>query len=154
MVGVHYRNPLGPAFHTGTFMTGYNDGFDACSDGNGGSSSPSGTSKGNGGGGTFIERDDNDRSGSESGYRLTVDISEWPFGSEDIKIRIETANGYIDRATIGTAVSGTPSYTFNIPPNEGDSVRVCVDPEGVFAFGKCEQVTTNGRDKSVSLSAR
>jgi hypothetical protein len=67
-----------------------------------------------------------------SGYRLTIFVSEWPFGSSSVRIDIETANGYRDSSTVSTAVPGTPSRTFNIPPNQGNSVNVCTDPSTRF----------------------
>ena len=48
-------------------------------------------------------------------------ISEWPFGSSSVRISIETGNGYRDSTSVNTAVSGTPSHTFNIPQNQGNS---------------------------------
>jgi hypothetical protein len=133
----------GPSFHTGTFMRGYNDGFDACS------SSNSGGSNGNSEG-----EDDDGGSTSRSGYEFTVRISDWPFGSSSVGITIETANGYRDSSSVSTAVSGTPSHTFNIPQDQGNSVFVCADPEGILAFGNCQTFITNGRDSSGTMSAR
>lgn len=124
-------------------MRGYNDGFDACSGNN------NGDNRGNG-------EDDRDDGGSthSSGYEFTVRISDWPFGSSSVRVTIEAENGYRDSASVNTAVSGTPSHTFNIPQNQGNSVFVCTDPEGILAFGNCDTVITNGRDSSVTVSAR
>ena len=130
----------GPAFHTGTFMRGYNDGFDACSGNN------NGNNRGNG--------EDDGGSSRSSGYEFTVRISDWPFGSSSVRIDIETENGYRDSTSITTAVSGTPSHTFNIPQNQGNSVYVCTDPEGILAFGTCQTFITNSRDSSGTISAR
>ena len=133
----------GPSFHTGTFMRGYNDGFDACSGNNRGGSDDNGEDEPN-----------DDGSTSNSGYELTVHISDWPFGSSSVRINIETANGYSDSSSVSTSVPGSPSHTFNIPQNQGNSVFVCTDPEGILAFGNCETFITDGRDSSVTISAR
>jgi hypothetical protein len=134
----------GPAFHTGTFMRGYNDGFDACS----------GNNRSDNGGSSEDECDDVGGSSGGSGYDLTVQVSDWPFGSSSVRINIETANGYTDSSSVNTAVSGTPSLTFNIPQNQGNSVFVCADPEGILAIGNCDTYITNGRDSTVAISAR
>lgn len=107
---------------------GYDEGFDACSGNNGG---------GNNGNG----EDDNGGSTSNSGYEFTVRISEWPFGSSSVRIDIETENGYSDSTSVNTAVSGNPSHTFNIPQNQGNSISVCTDPEGILAIGTCQTFT-------------
>ena len=91
---------------------------------------------------------------SNSGYEFTVRISEWPFGSSSVRIDIETENGYSDSTSVNTAVSGNPSHTFNIPQNQGNSVQVCADPEGIFSIGTCQTFITNGRDSSGTISAR
>ena len=139
----YYNQPeKGPSFHTDAFNNGYDKGFDACS--------------GNDGGGNNNGRDDRGDGGStsNSGYEFTVRISEWPFGSSSVRIDIETANGYRDSSSVSTAVSGYPSRTFNIPQNQGNSVYVCTDPEGILAFGTCHTFITNGRDSSGTISAR
>jgi hypothetical protein len=133
----------GPEHHTGTFMHGYNDGFDACSGNNGGGNDSNGEDERDEGGST-----------SSSGYEFIVRISKWPFGSSSVGIDIETANGCRDSSSVSTAVSGTPSHTFNIPQNQGNSVFVCTDPEGILAFGNCQTFITNGRDSSGTISAR
>ena len=135
----------GPAFHTGTFMRGYNDGFDACSSNNRGD---------NGGSGEDERRDGGGSTNGGSGYELTVQVSDWPFGSSSIRLNIETANGYTDSTSVSTSVSGSPSHTFNIPQNQGNSVFVCADPEGILSFGNCNTYITNGRDSTATISAR
>ena len=140
----YYNQPgKGPSFHTDAFNNGYDEGFDACSGNSGG---------GNNGNGE--DERDNGGSTSNSGYEFTVRISDWPFGSSSVRIDIETANGYRDSSSVSTAVSGTPSRTFNIPQNQGNSVFVCTDPEGILAFGTCQTFITNGRDSSGTISAR
>ncbi|MGC1928676.1 MAG: hypothetical protein WA667_06845 [Candidatus Nitrosopolaris sp.] len=83
-------------------------------------------------------------SGGEPGYRLTVNVSSHPFGTSTESIFIRTANGYSDEANIAT--TGVASWTFNIPPNQGNSVLVCVSREN------CHTYETTGTDMSVSLS--
>jgi hypothetical protein len=83
-----------------------------------------------------------------------VRVSDWPFGSSSIRINIETANDYTENSSVSTAVSGTPSHTFDIPPNQGGSVSVCADPEGILSFGNYNSYITNDQDTTVTISAR
>jgi hypothetical protein len=104
----------GPSFHTDEFMDGYNAGFDNCSsdggdDGRDTDGSNSGTNN-NGG-------------GSDSGYSVTVNIGDHPFGNKWSYIEVETEDGCSNSDTLPTA--GDPSLTFDIPANCGDSIQVC-----------------------------
>ena len=83
-------------------------------------------------------------------YRLTVNVPSHPFGTSTVDISITTANGHTDQANVPTA-SGL-SYTFNIPENQGKSVKVCVKP-GNLSVNKCHTYETTGSDMSVSLPA-
>ncbi len=89
-------------------------------------------------------------SGVEASYRLTVNVPSHPFGTSTVGISITTANGYTDQASVPTA--GGSSYTFNIPKNQGNSVRVCVN-SGTLSHDNCRTYETTGRDMSVSLPA-
>jgi len=82
----------------------------------------------------------------QDGYQLTVNVSPYPFGT--VAISITTANGYTDQANVATA--GVASWTFNIPPNQGNWVRACVNSEN--SGENCNTYNTTGTDMSVSLS--
>jgi len=127
---------------------------------NPGDSCPSGHSKnycrgwedGSGGG-----RDDNGSGnrGGQSGYSLTVDVPRHPFGKSSVNVSIKTANGYTDFRSIDTATSGTPSAVFDIPPNQGDSVQVCVDSGIISSLldRTCQNYSVSGGNMRVSQSA-
>ena len=85
----------------------------------------------------------------EPGYQLTVTVPSHPFGTSTVGISITTANGYTDQANPST--SGGASWTFNIPPNQGNSVLVCVNSEN-SSQQTCHTYSTTGTDMSVSLS--
>lgn len=118
----------GPSFHTDEFNNGYDAGFRECSS--------SGTSNNDDSNDDNIESSNNDgensndvnqfpsSSDSQSGYQLTVNVPNHPFGKSSVSISITTENGYKDHKTVSTA--GDSSGTFNIPPNQGDTVQVCV----------------------------
>ena len=85
----------------------------------------------------------------EPGYQLTVTVPSHPFGTSTVGISITTANGYTDQANPST--SSGASWTFNIPPNQGNSVLVCVNSEN-SSQQTCHTYSTTGTDMSVSLS--
>jgi len=85
----------------------------------------------------------------EPGYQLTVTVPSHPFGTSTVGISITTANGYTDQANPST--SGGASWTFTIPPNQGNSVLVCVNSEN-SSQQTCHTYNTTGTDMSVSLS--
>ncbi len=87
---------------------------------------------------------------TQPGYLLTVNVLSHPFGTSTIGISITTENGYTDQANIPTA--GNPSWTFNIPPNQGNSVQVCVN-SGALSEENCHIYKTTGSAMSVSLPA-
>jgi hypothetical protein len=89
-------------------------------------------------------------SDAKPAYRLTVNIPSHPFGTSTVDISITTANGHTDQANVPTA-SGI-SYTFNIPENQGKSIKVCVKP-GNLSVSNCRTYETTGSDMSVSLPA-
>jgi hypothetical protein len=85
----------------------------------------------------------------EPGYQLTVKVSSYPFGTSTLGISITTENGYTDHADVAT--SGVTSWMFNIPANQGSSVRVCVNSDN-SSEERCSTYNTTGIDMSVSLS--
>src|SRR5215831_7983638 len=85
----------------------------------------------------------------ESGYQLTVNVPSYPSGTSTLGISITTANGYTDHANLATS-SGI-SWTFNIPANQGSSVRVCVNSDS-SSGEHCNTYNTTSIDMSVSLS--
>jgi len=87
---------------------------------------------------------------TQSGYLLTVNVPSHPFGTSTIGISITTENGYTDQANIPTA--GNPSWTFSIPPNQGNSVQVCVN-SGAVSEENCHIYKTTGSSMSVALPA-
>jgi hypothetical protein len=87
---------------------------------------------------------------TQPGYLLTVNVLSHPFGTSTIGISITTEDGYTDQANIPTA--GNPSWTFNIPPNQGSSVQVCVN-SGALSEENCHIYKTTGSAMSVSLPA-
>ncbi|MGH9987193.1 MAG: hypothetical protein ACRD8W_24870, partial [Nitrososphaeraceae archaeon] len=123
----------GPSFHTGTFMRGYNDGFDACSERNG-NDQP-------------LRNSPPESSSTDSGYRVTVSIGDHPFGNQYSYIWIETADGWRDNARLATA--GDPSLTFHIPLGYGDTIRVC-GSSAIIAPSNCRSFDA-GEDFSVRL---
>lgn len=123
----------GPSFHTGTFMREYNDGFDACSERNGNDQPPRNSPP--------------ESSSTDSGYSVTVSISDHPFGNQYSYIWIETEDGWKDNARLATA--GDPSLTFHIPPGYGDTIRVCAS-SAIIAPSNCRSFNA-GEDFSVRL---
>jgi hypothetical protein len=85
----------------------------------------------------------------EPGYHLTVNIPSYPSGTSTLGVSITTANGYTDHANVD--VSGVTSWIFNVPSNQGSSVRVCVNSD-CSSGENCNTYDTTGTDMSVSLS--
>lgn len=86
---------------------------------------------------------------TQHGYQLTVNVPPYPFGTSTTDISITTTNGYTDQANITS--SDAISWTFNIPQNQGNWVRVCVDSEN-SSRENCNTYNTTGADMSVSPS--
>jgi hypothetical protein len=82
-------------------------------------------------------------------YRLTVNVPSHPFGASTVDIFISTKNGYTDQANVPT--TGIASWTFDIPQNQGNWVRVCVN-SGILNHPHCQRYQATGKDMSVSLS--
>src|ERR1700739_1974396 len=78
----------------------------------------------------------------QSAYRLTVHILSHIPGTSAVNIFITTKNGYTDQANVAT--TGITSWTFDIPQNQGNGVRVC--------SYYCVIYEATGKDMSVSLS--
>jgi hypothetical protein len=90
---------------------------------------------------------------AQSGYSLTVNVPSHPFGDSSVNIDITTANGYKRSISVSTA-GGEPSYTFDIPAGQGNSVEVCVYTGlGIMRGQNCQIYTVTGSDMAVSLSA-
>jgi len=85
----------------------------------------------------------------EPGYHLTVNIPSYPSGTSTLGVSITTANGYADHANVDA--SGVTSWIFNVPSNQGSSVRVCVNSDS-SSGENCNTYGTTGTDMSVSLS--
>jgi len=85
----------------------------------------------------------------EPGYQLSVNVPSYPSGTSTLGVSITTANGYTDHANLATS-SGT-SWTFNIPANQGSSIRVCVNSDS-SSGEHCNTYDTTSTDMSVSLS--
>lgn len=81
--------------------------------------------------------------------QLTVTVPSHPFGTSTVGISITTANGYKDQ--VNPSTSGGASWTFTTPPNQGNSVLVCVNSEN-SSQQTCHTYSTTGTDMSVSLS--
>jgi hypothetical protein len=86
---------------------------------------------------------------TQHGYQLTVNLPPPPFGASTMSISIATANGYADQANVASA--DVTSWTFNIPPNQGNWIRVCANSEN-FSGANCNTYNTTGKDMSVSVS--
>ena len=86
---------------------------------------------------------------TQRGYQLTVNVAPYPFGTSTVGISITTANGHTDQANV--AAASAASWTFNIPPNQGNWVRACVNSEN-SSTENCNIYNTTGTDMAVSLS--
>jgi hypothetical protein len=66
------------------------------------------------------------------------------FGVGAITIFVKTANGFTDQADVSTGQRDI-SWTFNIPPNQGDIIQVCVHSAGILnALNQnCQYQTVN-----------
>jgi hypothetical protein len=85
----------------------------------------------------------------QSGYSITVNVNTHGFGKDRVNIGVTTENGYSANQEVLTA--GEASWTFNIPPNQGNSIQVCVG-QGLIG-ANCQKFTASGGDISVSMGA-
>jgi hypothetical protein len=130
----------GPSFHTNEFMNSYHEGFNACS--------------GSGGGSSGGENEFSSNSRDQSGFSLTVKVTSHPFGYEHVYLWVLGANGFSENRQVSTA--GGASWTFTIPPDQGNYVRACAAGSIVSSLvdANCVYVRNTGEDKIVRLSAR
>jgi hypothetical protein len=150
VIAINGYDPSCPSGHTRTFCRGYAKGYSEGWDPQSGGES----SRGQTDSGSNSDRGDRGSTsgGIESGYRLTVNVPSHPFGESSVNIAITTANGYNQFANVGTA--GGASHTFDIPPNEGNSVKVCVYTGfGIVRGQNCHNYMADGGDIEVSLPA-
>jgi hypothetical protein len=59
------------------------------------------------------------------------DVPSHPFGISRVGISITTENGHTDQVSV--PAGGDSAHTFDIPKNQGKSVRVCVNSENLSA---------------------
>jgi hypothetical protein len=64
-------------------------------------------------------------------------------------ISVQTENGYSASQAVYTA--GGASWTFGIPPNQGNSVQVCF-AQGIIG-SNCQRFNVNGGDIAVNMAA-
>jgi hypothetical protein len=86
---------------------------------------------------------------NQSGYNITVNVNSHGFGKDRVNINVQTENGYSANQEVAT--QGGASWTFSIPPNQGNSVAVCVG-QGLIG-ANCHTFSTTGGDMSVSMGA-
>jgi phosphohistidine phosphatase SixA len=72
---------------------------------------------------TTEQNDGTSNSQTQPAYRLTVLILSHLPGTSTVGVYITTKNGYTDQANVPT--TGIASWTFDIPQNQGNWVRVC-----------------------------
>jgi hypothetical protein len=85
----------------------------------------------------------------QNGYNLTVNVTAHGFGQSQVNISVTTENGYRTSQSVYTA--GGASWTFGIPPNQGNSVQVCVG-QGIIG-ANCQNFNVNGGDIAVNMAA-
>src|SRR5436305_14787256 len=69
--------------------------------------------------------------GDQNSYNFTVRVPSHGFGANAVTIFVKTANGYTDQQDVSTQQSDV-SWTFSIPPNQGDTIQVCVHTAGIL----------------------
>jgi hypothetical protein len=91
----------------------------------------------------------------QAGYNLTVNVVSHSFGVSSVDITVTTENGY--NVFQNVATPGGASWTFPIPPNQGNSVQVCAHENTLsYILGtSCRHfsINPNGGDQSVSIDA-
>jgi len=93
------------------------------------------------------------RFAQQSGYNLTVNVTGHAFGNAAVWISVLTENGYRTGGWAQTA--GGTSVTFNIPPDQGNSVQACVQNNivGQIIGSGCQRFSVNGGDIAVNMAA-
>jgi len=91
----------------------------------------------------------------QNGYDFTVHVTQHAFGVGAVTIFVKTANGFTDETDVGTG-QGDISATFNIPPNQGDTIQICVHTAGILnALNQnCQYRSVNQEIGSYSVSMR
>jgi hypothetical protein len=90
----------------------------------------------------------------QNGYNFTVHVPSHQFGINSVNIWIRTTNGYTTSQHVSTQQSDI-YWTFNIPPNQGDSIQVCVrasNPLSELLGTNCQFWTVNQEAGSYSIS--
>jgi hypothetical protein len=90
----------------------------------------------------------------QNAHNFTVHVPNHGFGVNAITIYVKTANGYESQQDVSTAQNDI-SWTFNIPPNQGDSIVVCVHTANDFFLLRnqhCQHWTVNQESGSYSVS--
>jgi hypothetical protein len=89
----------------------------------------------------------------QAGYNLTVNVTSHSFGNDRVFVQVTTANGWKSGGWLQTA--GSPSTTFSVPPDQGNSVQVCVENGVVGAVldTNCQRFDTTGSDMTVNMGA-
>ena len=85
----------------------------------------------------------------QSGYNITVNVNSHGFGKDRVNISVTTENGYSASQEVLTA--GGASWTFGIPPDQGNSIQVCVG-QGLIG-ANCHNFGVTGSDITVSMGA-
>lgn len=88
---------------------------------------------------TMLPRDLEIEYGQQYGYTLRIQVSD----TSSILIEIETRNGYQD----STKLDGPGYHIFKIPPNQGDSVTVCISEQ--TRNPNCKTFITDGTESWV-----
>jgi hypothetical protein len=94
-------------------------------------------------------------SAQQPSYHMTVFISSHRFGVNSVNVRVLTSNGFDQSASVATN-SPNPGVTFSIPPNEGNTIRVCVADEivgTILGSGNCQDYSITGQDMQVTQDA-
>ena len=82
-------------------------------------------------------------------------MSSHSFGVDAVSVRVQTSNGYDQSHSVATN-SPHPGVTFYIPPNEGDTIQVCVADEivgKILGGGNCQKYSVTGSDMAVTQDA-
>jgi hypothetical protein len=67
----------------------------------------------------------------QNSYNFTVHVPSHAFGADAVTIFVKTANGYTDQQDVSTQQNDV-TWTFSIPPNQGDTIQVCVHTAGIL----------------------
>jgi len=75
------------------------------------------------------------------------------FGADAVTVFVKTANGYTNQQDVSTQQNDV-SWTFSIPPNQGDTIQVCVHTAGILNMlnQNCRYWTVNQESGVYSVS--